>query len=206
VIEAAYKALMKKYHPDTGASDARRAATITEAFTVLKDPEKRADYHLRHVLAERQFMTPDQRELPRPPRTRMFALSGWIAALAFGGALAFTVSRENAALQRASTEIAAAEGGSQPASLPKGSEALDVDVLDAEAMMAEAAKAPPEIAPPPLKPEALAAPLAANLPEPTAAPAPARRVAKAAPHRKPARTRPSTRQDPDFLEREGYIY
>jgi hypothetical protein len=217
VIEAAYKALMKKYHPDTGGADPRRAAAITQAFTVLKDPEKRADYNLRHVLAERQFMSPDPREIPRAPRTRMFALSGWIAALAFGGALAFTVSRENAALQRPPTEIAAAEGGSQPASPPRGSEALDVDALDAEAILAEAARTPPDVAPPPLKPEELVAPLsgsaalAVNLPRPRAAPrAPKRPVARAAPQRKPVRNGSSSpqknRQDPDFLEREGYIY
>jgi hypothetical protein len=39
VIEAAYKALMKKYHPDrlggTGAGDERRAAEINEAFQIL---------------------------------------------------------------------------------------------------------------------------------------------------------------------------
>ncbi len=48
VIEAAYKALMKKYHPDVlhGAptGDARKAAEINEAFQILRDPERRARY------------------------------------------------------------------------------------------------------------------------------------------------------------------
>ncbi len=48
VIEAAYKALMKKYHPDrlggAAAGDERRAAEINEAFQVLRDPERRARY------------------------------------------------------------------------------------------------------------------------------------------------------------------
>lgn len=48
VIEAAYKALMKKYHPDVQANepegDRRRAAEINEAFQILKDPAKRAEY------------------------------------------------------------------------------------------------------------------------------------------------------------------
>jgi curved DNA-binding protein CbpA len=48
VIEAAYKALMKKYHPDRlgpdGGSDERRAAEINEAFQVLRDPDRRARY------------------------------------------------------------------------------------------------------------------------------------------------------------------
>jgi len=48
VIEAAYKALMKKYHPDrlggAAAGDERRAAEINEAFQVLRDAERRARY------------------------------------------------------------------------------------------------------------------------------------------------------------------
>jgi len=48
VIEAAYKALMKKYHPDrlggANAGDERRAAEINEAFQVLRDPERRPRY------------------------------------------------------------------------------------------------------------------------------------------------------------------
>jgi hypothetical protein len=46
VIEGAYKALMKKYHPDLhGGTDAeRRAAEISHAFNVLRDPDRRAEY------------------------------------------------------------------------------------------------------------------------------------------------------------------
>jgi curved DNA-binding protein CbpA len=48
VIEAAYKALIKKYHPDMLAGgpggDMRRASEINEAFQVLRDPDRRARY------------------------------------------------------------------------------------------------------------------------------------------------------------------
>jgi curved DNA-binding protein CbpA len=48
VIEAAYKALMKKYHPDVLVGEPettlRRAAEINQAFRVLRDPERRAEY------------------------------------------------------------------------------------------------------------------------------------------------------------------
>jgi curved DNA-binding protein CbpA len=48
VIEAAYKALMKKYHPDVLAgepsADRRKAAEINEAFQILRDPDRRARY------------------------------------------------------------------------------------------------------------------------------------------------------------------
>jgi curved DNA-binding protein CbpA len=44
VIHAALKALSKKYHPDSGTeADAERMATINEAYTVLSDPERRAE-------------------------------------------------------------------------------------------------------------------------------------------------------------------
>jgi len=48
VIAAAYRRLSLKYHPDTNpAADAtRRMQEINEAYDVLKDPAKRADYDL----------------------------------------------------------------------------------------------------------------------------------------------------------------
>jgi hypothetical protein len=51
VIEAAYRQLMKKHHPDVAGDDPVRAAanharskTINEAFRVLRDPEQRRRY------------------------------------------------------------------------------------------------------------------------------------------------------------------
>jgi serine/threonine protein kinase len=45
VIEAAYKALMKEVHPDTGAStDGVRATEINEAYTLISDPSERRRY------------------------------------------------------------------------------------------------------------------------------------------------------------------
>jgi curved DNA-binding protein CbpA len=48
VIEAAYKALMKKYHPDVlvgeSASKQSKAAEMNRAFQILRDPERRAHY------------------------------------------------------------------------------------------------------------------------------------------------------------------
>jgi hypothetical protein len=72
VIEAAYRQLMKKHHPDLAGDDRARAAihharskAITEAFRVLRDPEQR-----RHYDAIRQLSgthrPPDAR--PSEPR------------------------------------------------------------------------------------------------------------------------------------------
>jgi hypothetical protein len=46
VIRAAYRALIRRYHPDTNPDPhaQQRAREITLAFTVLSDPERRADY------------------------------------------------------------------------------------------------------------------------------------------------------------------
>lgn len=47
VIESAYRALMKRYHPDKTNGDpasAERAKLINEAYSTLKDPESRARY------------------------------------------------------------------------------------------------------------------------------------------------------------------
>jgi curved DNA-binding protein CbpA len=51
VIEAAYKALMKKYHPDRVRDEPdsiqRKATEINQAFRILRDPESRAAYDHR---------------------------------------------------------------------------------------------------------------------------------------------------------------
>jgi hypothetical protein len=51
VIEAAYRQLMKKHHPDLAGDDARRIAehlarakTLNEAYSVLRNPEQRKRY------------------------------------------------------------------------------------------------------------------------------------------------------------------
>jgi DnaJ domain len=56
VIEAAYRQLMKKYHPDVAGEDARRIAehdarskAINQAFSVLRDVERRRRYDLLRV-------------------------------------------------------------------------------------------------------------------------------------------------------------
>lgn len=51
VIAAAYKALAAKYHPDRNPSaDAtRRMQALNEAYEVLSDPHKRADYDRRRL-------------------------------------------------------------------------------------------------------------------------------------------------------------
>ena len=63
VVEAAYKALIKKYHPDQAveAPVSKDATQINEAFAVLKDPVKRADYDHRLWTISRRSVSPRPR-------------------------------------------------------------------------------------------------------------------------------------------------
>ena len=54
VIEAAYKALMKKYHPDRRDGAAARATDLNAAFNILRDPHRRA----RHDADEKARRSP----------------------------------------------------------------------------------------------------------------------------------------------------
>ena len=72
VIEAAYRQLMKKHHPDMAGTDPRRIAehearakAINEAFGVLRDPERRRRYDLDRILSG--TVRPAAAQPPPPP-------------------------------------------------------------------------------------------------------------------------------------------
>jgi hypothetical protein len=75
VIEAAYRQLMKKHHPDLAGTDPRRVAEyheraklINQAFSVLRDPWRRREYDFQRQVrgpARAQYAA----EPPPPPRT-----------------------------------------------------------------------------------------------------------------------------------------
>jgi curved DNA-binding protein CbpA len=66
VIEAAYKALMKKHHPDLhhGEDAQRRAAEISHAFNVLRDPERRSTYDADERAREERYKVELARAFP----------------------------------------------------------------------------------------------------------------------------------------------
>ena len=75
VIKAAYKALMRKYHPDTSQSSdaAEKAQAINAAYAILGDPEKRAAYdrqreeHAASTSRTDTSASNPQRPTPPPP-------------------------------------------------------------------------------------------------------------------------------------------
>ena len=61
IIRAVWTALMKQHHPDTGGNS-QQAKRINEAYSVLKDPEKRAA-HDQQLTAQRK----QEKQEFRPP-------------------------------------------------------------------------------------------------------------------------------------------
>lgn len=71
VIAAAYKALMRKYHPDTNASPgaAGKAQQINEAYDTLRDPLKRSAHDRALDMARRPKASPPPPPPPPPRRS-----------------------------------------------------------------------------------------------------------------------------------------
>ena len=106
VIEAAYKALMKKYHPDMVMGEPegtqRKAAEINRAFHILRSPERRAEYDAREQSRQEAMRMPgpDMRSppfQPLPPQRSKWPALFLIAVLA---ALTFFVWRMTAGTER----------------------------------------------------------------------------------------------------------
>src|SRR3954447_6573511 len=96
VIEAAYRALMKKYHPDQGAAAAAggpSAASINEAYAVLKDPARRADYDRVEWIRQKDFRIAHYNATVVASPSRFFGWGGWLVALVLSGMIALMASR-----------------------------------------------------------------------------------------------------------------
>ena len=204
VIEAAYRALMKKYHPDqapASPSGAASAAEINRAFAVLRDPERRAEYDRREWTGRQDIQLARYQPPPAASRRglRVFGWGGWVVAAILGGVIAAMAGRvTDAAAARAAAARAAAAVEPNFRSQPI---AADESLVPA-AVIAE------------IRAEAFAP---SHAPAPTAGDKPAAlavsedKAVRAAPGRarKPApspRRRSDKAAEQDFLEREGYIY
>jgi hypothetical protein len=205
VIEAAYRALMKKYHPDHSApagAGGPSAAEINRAFSTLRDAERRADYDRREWTKAQDIMLAPYQAPPSQRVSRVFGWGGWIVASILGGMFFMLAGQANeAALQRAEVARAAAAAEpdmrSQP-SLPDEPLRPPPPPALADASAGAAAPLPLESA----APEAAASEAVQASP-----PAPARKVVRPKPRPAQAQARrPRTAAEKDFLEREGYIY
>ena len=151
VIGAAYRALIRHYHPDTNPDPAAqaRAREITAAYAVLRDPASRAEYDAVRTAADGFW---DVEVTPRrPPPMRSAA----IASAALGAALvgAVWMSQGNPPASRSAVAAPAKQAPPKaelaPAQPPKA--------LEPEAQRL-ASLAPP-VSPPPIEVEADLAPV-----------------------------------------------
>jgi hypothetical protein len=85
VIRAAYRALIRRYHPDGNASTAAaaRARAINAAYEVLIDPEKRAEYDEMRAASARPIARSQRSALPAPSRLFTAALVTLLLLLLF---------------------------------------------------------------------------------------------------------------------------
>jgi curved DNA-binding protein CbpA len=214
VIEAAYRALMKKYHPDQGggATDGPSASDINRAYAALRDPERRSDYDHKEWIRQRDIQLAAYQPLPPPRASNFFGWGGWLVSAVLAGMIALMASKGGApqlseAEQARAATMAAPDMRSQPLppekSLVTPAEAADIRA-DAYAGRVDPPKptaapaAPTAPAPSPAAP----APVTIPAPEPTP-----RHPIYAARRGPPHRThRVAARHDKDFLERQGYIY
>ena len=85
VIGAAYRALMRHYHPDTNPDPAAQARVrqITAAYAVLRDPARRAEYDAQR--RDGDLWSPDDAgDAPRTPPPAMRAVGIAAAVIALG--------------------------------------------------------------------------------------------------------------------------
>jgi curved DNA-binding protein CbpA len=201
VVEAAYKALIKKYHPDQAVETpvSKDATEINEAFAVLKDPAKRADYDHRLWTKQQAIRLAEAQvaSAGRPPR--FVAVSGWLIAGLLAAALAAVAMGRTLAPPRMGEVAAAAEvhDAEAPARAAALKAAAAEDAYDRTAMPSGAAVIARVRAEESVRPAAVR-------------PAPAPRAGSGAPRsrkaRPAARARTEPRKESDFLERQGYIY
>jgi curved DNA-binding protein CbpA len=199
VVEAAYKALIKKYHPDQAveAPVSKDATAINEAFAILKDPAKRADYDHRLWTKQQAIRLAEAQvaSAGRPPR--YVAVSGWLIAGLLACALAAIAMGKSLAPVRMDAPAEAAEVHDSEAP------------ARAAALKAAAAEAVHDRALP-SSASVIAQVRAEQGIRPMVRLAPAPRATSGAPRSRKARPAPRARTEPrkesDFLERQGYIY
>jgi curved DNA-binding protein CbpA len=205
VIEAAYRALMKQHHPDHSGA-AERAADINAAYSVLRDPQRRAGYDQREWTRKQAMLDADAEHLIAP--SRFSARAGWIVAALLGllvaglagGRYGLTVVPEQRG-EPARTVSAKAQAQRARATLEED--------LDDAAMAALALSRPVETAA-----TAAAVPVADSAPAPVETRGEGvrpqirlrRRQAQqpVAAQERPAA--PPEAAEGEFLEREGFIY
>jgi curved DNA-binding protein CbpA len=214
VIDAAYRALIKKYHPDLWLDDPNaqaRAASINQAFATLRDPAAKAECD-RKIRAWRNAVhTPPLQPIHPPARRPGLWWGGWAAAGLVGLAQflpwqsldpqARQVPQDTQGLEQSAANPGG-EPGARQAALP-GAELPPAVRAELEL--------PPLTPPPYIGPDAAASqPDIRNYVPASQGRSPARERGAAKARPPTARNKAAPARQPaaekEFLEREGYIY
>jgi curved DNA-binding protein CbpA len=204
VIEAAYRALMKKYHPDQGsaAEGGASAADINQAYAVLRDSGRRSEYDRTEYIRQKDMRIAHYQALEVPRQSKMFGWGGWVVALLLTGMLALIASKGIGVAP--ASEVAKAADSPLPDLRSQPAEPSE-NVMRAADEAAAAERRMSSLAPPLPRP-VLSLREAAPIAE-TAGPEPRPDRSRPRAYHPPRRhAPPRTRQEKDFLARQGYIY
>lgn len=198
-IDMAYRSLMKRHHPDhAGPGSSERAAEINAAFSILRDPGRRAAYDRGEHKRQRAI---EGAAFARYARRRRFVRGVALAAAAlllgagiplalnwYGGGI---VPERTAAILVAAPVQAAAEAAAQPDPIERVADFLADAARGRPATVEARSPKPREID---------------EVPAAAQAPAAGRRAMLRRGPPPPTQRRPARPEERDFLEREGFIY
>ena len=120
VISAAYRALMRHYHPDTNRDPEAqaRAQAITAAYAVLRDPAKRAEYDAHRASGD--LWSPEEwaeHRIQRPPAMRSVGIASAVFALGLVAAV-WTLAEKDQPAMRTGHPQSAKQEPANPAPRP----------------------------------------------------------------------------------------
>ena len=204
-VEWAYRKLMKRYHPDhAGPESASRAAEINAAYSVLRDPARRAAYDRREHSRQQALRAADAQSLVR--RRRIVRGGSWMAAaVALGAGIPLGANWYNGGIvPQRSAAVAAAPPAARTAEVAEPPLRDPIEHVADFLNRAQIGR-PPLRAPDPPKRAGTAPDPAPRMAAAVRSEAPLR-MRRTAPPPRPAASRSSEPAEADFLEREGFIY
>lgn len=142
VIHAAYRALMRRYHPDANAAaDAEeRVREISAAYAVLRDPAKRREYDSLRASGQPFWIDQDPLRPPPPPaKGRAAGISAAVLAVLLVGAVWAWPQSDPLAPRRTPPAAPVADSPPEPRLPPV---AVDRDPVLREALAVPAAPDP----------------------------------------------------------------
>ena len=178
VIRAAYRALMRHYHPDTNPDPQAQAKAreITAAYALLRDPARRAEYDARRAAGDDLWVEVPPPPGPPPPAMRGPGIAAAVLSLALVASL-WAWPRDEAP----SAQSSIAPPPTQVASKPPAAKPVPIIELEPESERLANLRDQILPAPPPTRSADVT-----HLSEPAAGPATPLRIASAEPRPSPA--------------------